>query len=122
MRYPHCTGRRRAGAMVPEPEPAGSRRRLLKAAAAVLCAGSGSALANSGGACEVPPSIVRPAPLALVLGGGGCRGYSHIGVLKALEAAGHRPNLIVGSSVGSLVGALYAGGMKASELERHGRS
>src|SRR5688572_9209348 len=122
MRYPHRTGRRRAGAMVPEPEPAGSRRRLLKAAAAVLCAGSGSALANSGGAREVLHSIAKPARVALVLGGGGCRGYSHIGVLRALEAAGHRPDLIVGSSVGSLVGALYAGGMTASGLERDGRS
>ena len=60
-----------------------------------------------------------PAPrVALVLGSGGPRGFAHIGVLKALEDAGIRPDLVIGSSVGSMVGALYAGGMSARELER----
>jgi NTE family protein len=57
---------------------------------------------------------------ALVLGGGGCRGYGHIGVLRALERAGLQPDLIVGSSVGALVGALYAAGIKAAQLEQYG--
>jgi NTE family protein len=56
--------------------------------------------------------------LALVLGSGGPRGFAHIGVLKALEDAGVRPDLIIGSSVGSMVGALYAAGMNAHDLER----
>ena len=60
-----------------------------------------------------------PAPrVALVLGSGGPRGFAHIGVLKALEDAGVRPDLIIGSSVGSMVGALYADGTSARELER----
>jgi NTE family protein len=60
-----------------------------------------------------------PAPrVALVLGSGGPRGFAHIGVLKALEANGVKPDLIVGSSVGSMVGALYAGGMTAPDMER----
>ena len=60
-----------------------------------------------------------PAPrIALVLGSGGPRGFAHIGVLKALEELGVKPDLIVGSSVGSMVGALYASGMSAAQLER----
>jgi NTE family protein len=56
--------------------------------------------------------------VALVLGSGGPRGFAHIGVLKVLEEAGIHPDLIVGSSVGAMVGALYANGMSAAELER----
>lgn len=56
--------------------------------------------------------------LALVLSGGGLRGFAHLGVLKALQDSGVRPDLVVGSSVGALVGALYASGRDAQELER----
>ena len=66
----------------------------------------------------VPPTNVAPPRVALVLGSGGPRGFAHIGVLKALEANGIKPDLIVGSSVGSMVGALYAAGMSARELEK----
>jgi NTE family protein len=62
----------------------------------------------------------RPGPVALVLGGGGCRGYGHIGVLRVLEKQGFKPDLVVGSSVGALVGAFYAAGMSADEIERYG--
>jgi NTE family protein len=58
--------------------------------------------------------------VALALGGGGCRGYGHIGVIRAFEKSGVRPELVVGSSAGALVGALYAAGMRADELERNG--
>jgi NTE family protein len=58
--------------------------------------------------------------VALVLGGGGCRGYGHIGVIRALEKHRLRPDLVVGSSAGSLVGALYAAGLSADRLERFG--
>jgi NTE family protein len=57
-------------------------------------------------------------PVALVLGGGGCRGYGHIGVIRALEKAGLRPDMVVGASVGALVGVLYAAGFGAAQLER----
>lgn len=56
--------------------------------------------------------------LALVLGSGGPRGFAHIGVIKVLEENGIKPDLIVGSSVGSMVGALYASGMTAAQLEK----
>jgi NTE family protein len=70
---------------------------------------------------EREPRFVQPAVqprVALVLGSGGPRGFALIGVLKALDDAGVKPDLIVGSSVGSMVGALYASGMSARELER----
>jgi NTE family protein len=54
---------------------------------------------------------------ALVLGSGGPRGFVHIGVLKALDEIGVCAPMIVGASVGSLVGALYADGKSAKEIE-----
>jgi NTE family protein len=55
--------------------------------------------------------------VALVLSGGSARGFAHVGVIKALEAHGLKPDLVVGSSAGSLIGALYASGLSAAELE-----
>lgn len=48
--------------------------------------------------------------LGLALGSGSARGWSHIGVLRALERAGHVPDIVCGSSIGALVGAVYAAG------------
>jgi len=62
-----------------------------------------------------PPSTAR---LALVLGGGAARGFAHIGVIKALEAQGIVPDLIVGTSAGSVVAAIYAGGASGFELQK----
>ncbi len=56
--------------------------------------------------------------LGLVLSGGGSRGLAQIGVLRALEEAGIRPDFIVGTSVGSIVGGLYASGYNARRLEQ----
>lgn len=56
--------------------------------------------------------------IALVLGGGGARGLSHIGVLKVLEKENIRPDFIVGVSMGALIGSCYALGMKIEELEK----
>ena len=55
--------------------------------------------------------------LALVLGGGAAKGYAHIGVLKALEENGIKPDLIVGTSMGALVGGMYAMGKTPDEKE-----
>ena len=66
------------------------------------------------------PVVVKPAPkIGLVLGGGAARGFAHIGVLKVLESNGINPDFIVGTSAGSVVGAIYASGMNASELQRN---
>ncbi|PNK61858.1 patatin-like phospholipase family protein [Psychrobacter sp. FDAARGOS_221] len=55
--------------------------------------------------------------IALVLGGGGAKGLAHVGVIKSLAAHDIHPNLIVGTSVGSLVGSIYASGQSADQLE-----
>ena len=61
----------------------------------------------------------RPAPkIALALGGGAARGFAHIGVIKALEAQGIRPDIIVGTSAGAVVGALYAAGNNGFDLQK----
>lgn len=56
--------------------------------------------------------------IGLVLSGGGVRGFAHVGVLKALEARGWRPDLVAGTSMGGIVAAAYASGMKVDELEQ----
>ncbi|MEO0247980.1 MAG: patatin-like phospholipase family protein [candidate division WOR-3 bacterium] len=50
---------------------------------------------------------------ALVLGGGSARGFAHVGVVRALEEAGFKPDLVVGCSMGALVGAFYADGVRS---------
>ena len=63
-----------------------------------------------------PPVPKRPPRLGLALGGGAARGFAHIGVIQVLEEAGIRPDLVVGTSAGSLVAALYAHGKTGTEL------
>jgi len=64
------------------------------------------------------PQSLHPRPrIALVLGSGGPRGYAHIGVLRVLEEAGVVPGLVVGSSVGALIGAFWASGLSATEID-----
>ena len=56
--------------------------------------------------------------IALVLGSGGARGYAHIGVIETLEQHGIKPDLIVGTSAGSIVGSIYASGKSADQLRK----
>lgn len=56
--------------------------------------------------------------LALVLGGGSAKGYAHIGVIKVLEKHGIKPDLIVGTSMGALVGGMYAIGKDVKYMEQ----
>jgi NTE family protein len=73
---------------------------------------------------DVPaPVVVQPKPqrtvkIGLALGGGAARGFSHIGVIKALEAQGIVPDIVVGTSAGSVVGALYAAGNNGFALNK----
>jgi NTE family protein len=75
---------------------------------------------------ELPPVEPRAAPsrpvvlprIGLALGGGAARGFAHIGVIQVLEENGIKPDLVVGTSAGSLVAALYASGKGGSELAR----
>jgi NTE family protein len=59
-----------------------------------------------------------PAVLGLALGGGAARGFAHIGVLQVLDEAGIKPGLVVGTSAGSLVGAIYASGKSGVQLQQ----
>ena len=56
--------------------------------------------------------------IGLVLGAGAARGFAHVGVIKALEAQGIRPDVVVGSSAGSVIAALLASGVTGNELNR----
>jgi predicted acylesterase/phospholipase RssA len=75
-----------------------------------------AAQAPAGQVCPLNPAN-RGDSLVLVLSGGGAHGLAHIGVLKVLDSLGVRPSLIVGTSMGALVGALYAGGMSGREID-----
>ena len=65
-----------------------------------------------------PARTIAPVKVALVLGGGAARGFAHIGVIKALESQGIVPDMVVGTSAGSLVGALYAAGNNGFALHK----
>jgi len=56
--------------------------------------------------------------LGLALGGGAARGFAHVGVIQVLEEAGLKPDLVAGTSAGSLVAALYASGRNGQQLEQ----
>ena len=83
-------------------------------------AGTPAKTVTAPGAAPAPAAEIKTPPprIALVLGGGAAKGFAHIGVIKALESQGIRPDLIVGTSAGSVVGALYASGMSGFELQR----
>lgn len=65
-----------------------------------------------------PPKPSRPPRIGLALGGGAARGFAHIGVIQVLEEAGLKPDLVVGTSAGSLVASLYAAGRTGAELAK----
>ena len=73
-----------------------------------------------------PPSVVektelparKPLKIGLALGGGAARGFAHVGVIAVLEEAGLKPQLVVGTSAGSLVAAIYASGKTGAQLQQ----
>ena len=73
-------------------------------------------------AVQPPPQVAPPVPrkvkIGLALGGGAARGFAHIGVIKALEAQGIVPDVVVGTSAGSVVGSLYAAGYNGFALQK----
>lgn len=69
-------------------------------------------------ASGVAERLTSNQPLALVLSSGGPRGFVHVGVIEALDELGIRPDLVVGASIGALVGALYCGGVSGKALRQ----
>jgi NTE family protein len=92
--------------------------------AALLLAGCGSTPSKPPVEPVVAAAVPAPAPvprkvrIGLALGGGAARGFAHIGVIKALEAQGIVPDIVVGTSAGSVVGALYASGYTGFALQK----
>ena len=68
---------------------------------------------------RTPPAVAaqRPLKIGLALGGGAARGFAHVGVIQVLEENGIRPDLVVGTSAGSLVAAIYASGKTGAQLQ-----
>jgi NTE family protein len=92
--------------------PSPARRRVLGFGAAL-----GSLLgAGSLSSCGLFSN--RKPVLGLALGAGAARGFAHVGVIKTLEAQGIRPDIVVGSSAGSVIAALLASGATGNELNR----
>ena len=99
------------------------RAAVVLALALSACAGARKESASLQGppllpaAPVAPPAPVREPRIALVLGGGAARGFAHIGVIRVLEQERIPVDLVVGTSVGSLIGALYANDRDSFELE-----
>jgi NTE family protein len=85
-------------------------RRLRVGLALVALTGPAAAPILVAQQCRAPRT-------ALVLSGGGAKGIAHIGVLRVLDSLGIRPDLVVGTSIGAVVGALYASGYTGRELD-----
>lgn len=66
---------------------------------------------------KTTPIQAREPVIALALGGGGAKGFAHIGVIKVLESHGIKPKIVTGTSAGSFVGSLYASGKSPYQLQ-----
>lgn len=85
------------------------------------CASPGPGVPPAAPAAAVPAAVApapRPVKIGLALGGGAARGFAHVGVIAVLEEAGFKPSLVVGTSAGSLVAALYASGKSSAQLQQ----
>lgn len=90
---------------------------LSRLLALVFCL-SLAACANMGGNGSTEKKVLKKPVIGLALGGGAARGFAHVGVIKALEAQGIVPDLVVGTSAGSVIAALYATGLSGNDLNR----
>ena len=91
---------------------------LFAALALVGCASSPAVIQPPDITVVIPGAAKKPIKIGLVLGGGAARGFAHVGVIQVLEEAGIRPNLVVGTSAGSLVAAFYASGKTGRQLQQ----
>jgi NTE family protein len=83
------------------------------------CTSRGPLAPVDGGTPDVPVVQPKRAPkFGLALGGGAARGFAHVGVIQVLEEAGIKPDLVVGTSAGSVVAAFYASGKDGTQLQK----
>lgn len=90
---------------------------VIKTPGAVETPTAGSGTVASIAVPPAPPPL-KVLNLGLALGGGAARGFAHVGVIQVLEEAGIQPDLVVGTSAGSLVAAMYASGKNSTQLRR----
>ena len=103
-------------------EPAAANLPASAPAATNAATDTAAATPDSGAQCGArAPGDTRPR-VGLVLGGGGARGFAHVSVLKELERLRVPVDCIAGTSMGALVGGLYASGMTAADIEREMRA
>lgn len=91
------------------------RRAAALAAALLLAVAAPSTTAAAQSAPAAAPDAPKPV-FAVALGGGVALGYAHLGVLEVLEEEGLRPDLVTGTSMGSIVGGLWCAGMPADSI------
>ncbi|WP_457095417.1 patatin-like phospholipase family protein [Lysobacter sp. P5_B9] len=83
------------------------------------CASGGDTLPPPEPVAPKPiPAPVKPIRVGIALGGGAAKGFAHIGVIKMIEANGIHIDVVSGTSAGSVVGALYASGMDAFQMQK----
>lgn len=102
--------------------PRRGRRRQFLAGALLLTTAASAALGQQAQVCPLPAAARDSAGFTLVLSGGGARGIAHIGVLRVLDSLGLTPRMVVGTSMGALVGALYASGASGSTIDSLARA
>jgi len=105
--------KRYAGALFNAPHPFIMKPRTVR----LLLSLSLSGLLAACGGENVKPAA-KPVKIGVALGGGAAKGFAHIGVIKMLEANGFEPVVVSGTSAGSVVGALYASGMNAFDMQQ----
>ena len=98
--------------------PAGAVDEPPRSDAGAESAPTASPAVSTGGEGAAGPSERSRPKVALVLSGGGARGFAHIGVLRVLEELRVPVDIVTGTSMGAIVGGLYAAGYTAAELEK----
>lgn len=109
-----CAGCR--AAVTPVPLPASLVTLLVVALTVGAFPLGGAPVAAQVPAAEAPAAAARPV-IGLALSGGSAKGFAHIGVLRELEAAGVRVDVIAGTSMGSVIGGLYAIGLSPDSIQ-----
>ena len=94
------------------------RRSVVGLLAAVLAGCTTAPVGLNPPPAANPPAAKRLPRIGLALGGGAARGFAHVGVVQVLEEAGIRPDLVVGTSAGSLVASLYASGKTGAQMQQ----